>query len=127
MTHPSNTFIHSTNSLYFTDDSVVFFGFPSGNNTQNKAHQFTEACDAKNIAYRELCFPQSLYWHYEKCFEISVTSERELRAIEPIIALFGELNAIAEADETIVVFLTREELQEKYAMISNVYTANESD
>lgn len=127
MTHLSNTFIHSTNSHYFTDDSVVFFGFPSGNNAQNKAHQFTEACDTKNISYRELSFPKTLYWHYEKCFEISVTSERELHVIEPIIAFFGELNAIADADKTIIVFLTREKLQEKYAMISNVYTANESE
>lgn len=127
MPHPSNTFIHSTNSHYYTDDTVVFFGFPIGNNAHDKARQFVEACEANSIAYSEISFPQSLYWHYEKCFEISIASEGELHAIKPIIALFGELNAIAEADETIIVVLTREELQEKYAMISNVYTANESE
>ena len=127
MPHPSNTFIHSTNSHYFTDDTVVFFGFPSGTNAHDKASQFVEACEVKNITYCELSFPQTLYWHYEKCFEISIASERELHMIKPIIALFGEINAIAEADETVVVFLTREELQEKYAMISNVISANESE
>jgi len=118
MLHSSHAFQNTINSFEFSDDTIVFFGFPSDNNAEQKVEQFISACEEKGIVYKELAFAPCKQWHYEKCFEIGVKSEDELRVVEPIIALFGSLNTFADADETVVVLRTREEIKKIYELVA---------
>lgn len=118
MSHLSHTLKNPTNSFEFTDDTIVFFGFASDNNAEQKAEQFMAACEEKGIVYKEVVFAPCKQWHYEKCFEIGLNSEDELRAAEPVIALFGSLNTFADADETVVVLRTREEIKKIYELVA---------
>lgn len=116
MSYPSSKTSNSTYSLNFSNGMVVFFGFP----TEKKMDQFVALCDEMGVYYQELAYPRSKYWHYEKCFEISVSSEDDLNAIQPIINRFGELNALADSHETVIVLRTLDEIQRLYLMINEL-------
>lgn len=118
MSHLSHTFQNTTNVIDYKDDTIVFFGFASNNSAKQKAQQFVIACDEKKIVYKEVVFPPCKQWHYEKCFEISVTSEDALRVVESIIALFGRLNAFASENETVIVLRPREEIKNIYKLVA---------
>ena len=126
MTHTSTTFPNFSNSLNLTNDTIVFFGFPIDNRADKKADQFMTSCDEMGIKYREFSVAQSKHWHYEKCFEIIVCTDDDLNAIQPVISQFGELNALADADETVIVLRPRNEIQAMYTMITEAFISNES-
>lgn len=118
MPHTSHTFSTPVKNTVFTDDTIVFFGFPSGPDCIADTERFEKMCDENGTVYSELSFSPSFLWHYCKCYEIAVHSFGELESIVPIIERFGELNGYAAPDETVIVLRPRREIEKLHAMFT---------
>ena len=126
MLHTSSTTLASYQYTVFTSDTIVFFGFPSGQESDREVQRFTSLCDEKSIHYHKLSFETSPLWHYVHCYEIAATTLNDLEFIAPVIEQFGELNGFAYPDETVIVLKTRQELHELYTMISQLSQEREN-